>query len=1266
MDENLEGPHSSALNYILSSAEDVKDSPRFKDRGRRSQGNAGGLPVKQHGSARRANYKIQKGAVFSGNILSFGCSVCKDHSTYSPNDLLKHFREAHKGILPTYPCDLCAFATNEFAALQRHRIEHKNTLVTCELCCDGIEYSLLLLTRHYIMCHSSNGKFQCDWCEFTTVDAGTFVQHIHHHNESPWKCSKCRHISSNEADHQKHLKSHRSVLPLICQICGYCATTIKQIKGHAGTAHPAAKHPSNQQIHPNVWKTLENGATNSSLDCLNTLENISELQETQKLPRSFGVSGILSNQNGRTKSEMCSEDEAHAFDGTPAKKHGAHRNALTAEQSSPIMLLDNDGCGSPTNPNALTVLMVKNKISLPPNCTTKVMGFKMVDGKKHLVLKVIPVAKQNVCTQDNSLVDLDSPDSRSAFCRSEVLVENGESSASKSSTSPCLDGSESCILNDDILAVNVKVEEEETPVFPLESSPRSDDLGLRGAHCVNGSSTSMVETDPIGRHAFDDKSETVSKMADPSTDHPVSHEASQGKSTWKNHVENCEAVDEGMITYTRNGHIFDVRKENCRKWPETTSQCSQSTPEGTESTRSIHFHDYRHPKKHLANVVPPAEMASSSFFGENAITPQSSFNHQVFAFHNYSKEALGMSPRACHQSEGAPELTAGREINHIPSNFSPASSELSEAFEDDDCVDADEDNPESVLKDFNVIKIEEDLIPVSSNETSTSSALGNFVEQHSDEIITQQLRKERTESLHSNIDSFDCSKQTKSVGRLQERVVLKTHEKNSAMPMQLKPTPSFQLITQCVNPQINVSYTTKSGFETSSRPTSEPVPPLKHPNKAASSDQVTTLSSLQGGLSTSPHRYLLKSSNLKGPVFFSSAPDKVRKTQPTCYLLPRSLPFVQAPSSSGLKLPLNSDGPVLAVPVSLSDESSNLQSGRQTFLLRYISPAKSNVLLNHLETKSIGQSCHRRDKRGNKVVFKIVSPTTSLLKSGSPSSSCQPLLLATSPPTQCFLMPSNKTNACNNVNKITASQNSGQSAVRESMPQSTSKLKPSQADKPQLAPRPSRPPSRRKVRRKVLFDELPETVHKARRFSNQVQTEKDTSVFWSPIAKEVERTLRLAPFNFRQQIKCPRRYQPVVVLNHPDADIPEVANIMKVINRHRGAVVKVALSQKTLKALAELGTQGGGILTEGVVLQNSSPSPRAIQSVVRERFLLKLKLRKKNQKKYEVVEPPSDSSQKTVVFDCWFCGRLFNSQEHWIGHGQRHLMEATRDWNKLL
>uniref|UniRef100_A0A8C0LX27 Zinc finger protein 518B n=1 Tax=Canis lupus familiaris TaxID=9615 RepID=A0A8C0LX27_CANLF len=50
---------------------------------------------------------------------------------------------------------------------------------------------------------------------------------------------------------------------------------------------------------------------------------------------------------------------------------------------------------------------------------------------------------------------------------------------------------------------------------------------------------------------------------------------------------------------------------------------------------------------------------------------------------------------------------------------------------------------------------------------------------------------------------------------------------------------------------------------------------------------------------------------------------------------------------------------------------------------------------------------------------------------------------------------------------------------------------------------------------------------------------KDPSIF------QVARQLRLVAVKPDQLIKCPRRNQPVIVLNHPDVDSPEVTNVMK-------------------------------------------------------------------------------------------------------------------------
>lgn len=1317
-------------DFVYKHFREVADGSLFNNAEESSNKEHGSSSKKEKQSLKKAHCKTQQGAVFSGKILSFGCSVCKDDSTYSPNDLLKHFRAAHKGTLPTYPCDLCAFSTHEFPALQRHRIEHRNTLVTCELCNNDVQYSLLLLTRHYIMCHSLNGQFNCDWCEFTTVDAGTFVQHIHHHNESPWKCLKCRHISLNEEAHQKHKKAHSCTFPFTCQICGYGASRSDYLKKHTAAVHK--EHAERR----NVWTALEDSGTsaNSSASLKHLLKKGGESQEAQRISKLNCLSGSQ-NQNGRLiKPEISFEETNHLVDAKKERKCIHNKEQSMSEMLQECDTSPSSDAANLANPNGLTVLMVKNKISLPPNCTTKLMGFKMVDGKKHLVLKVIPTAKQDSSIQNHSLVEDVGSAPNPESDKSKVSNENGEFSNSNNLTSHCLalsprSGSSVQMDQDDILAVKVKIEEEETSVCNIDSTPpradveeQTNPLPRRSSTCTDTLYPMTDEFDHAGKknHAsqitcserskFDNNSVSATlkpdatyhsgpqisntspicarKITTLSSPLKVAQEILSLEHVSKDTIENCGAADELLMTDTEADKLND-------------DQYCQSTPEKTDRGKSqIKHNNSKLNVKHLTNPSHQSELAQpstgsgreSAIGSENSNT-QNSPNQEVFTFHNYSKETFGTPPKSTQHFHNMSEHSADKENMCESSQFRLTLAESPDPGEDSDQEDVpdgdidegtgsvedpstEDENPDSVFQDFNIIKIEEDSIPISDNQSETksnSTGLGNFVEEHSDAIISQQLNKERVE-----LSSNDSLKQTKMALRFlqlpegKQSVFMRTTENTFAMPMQVKATPGFKLITNSASPQINVSYM-KPGFENGRRVGASA------PKAGASEKGTTLLSAVQPGVGTTSNHYLINSQGLKGPVLFSSTPhntptDKTAKTQPTCYLVQRSVPFGQTPSAPRLRLestqlPLNSK-PVLAMPVNSTDKANTLQTGRQAFLLRYISPPKSGLRLNNQETKTGTQCSQTSESTGNKVIFKIVSPTGSLLTSGAPTSSNQPLFLATRPQTQCFLVSSNKTNAnsSNGVTKFIPIHNTAQIDVNESCispsPMNV-KLQLCEAEKPILAPRPIRPPSQRKRRRKTLFDELPATVHKARRLSNKGLPEKETTLLWKPIAKEVERTLRLAPFSSLQQIKCPRRFQPVVVLNHPDADIPEVANIMKVVNRNKGAVTKVSLSQKTIQALSEQGALWKNSLTKAASSHSDDTRPRPVLSSVRERFLLKMKLRKKNKKKYEVVDPRPRCGQEPVVFDCWFCGRLFNNQEDWIGHGQRHLMEATRDWNKL-
>lgn len=1326
--ENFTRPHDLVKNCTLSGEDEkerVKDfvCKHFKEvtdgplTNAEESWNDHGNAAKKDKETAKSHAKIQQRAVFSGKILSFGCSVCKDSLTFSPNDLLKHFRAVHKGTLPTYPCDLCDFVTNEFPALQRHRLEHRNTLVTCELCNDNIQYSLLLLTRHYMMCHSINGLFKCDWCEFTTVDAGTFVQHIHHHNETPWKCLKCKHISLNEEDHQNHAMAHSGTFPFMCQICGYGAARNELLKKHTAAVHKEEAE---------IMKITEDGGSS---------------QEAQRMAKLNYLSGNVPNHNGRIIKHELSSEEAEFLDMNVVKKDNMNlsRSCQNTEASGPVLLQEGDNptsdMDSHCSANGLTVLMVKNKISLPPNCTTKVMGFKMVDGKKHLVLKVIPTSKQDLPAHKHSAAESDSPlVPNPVIAESKVPAENGQFLDCNSSTSKCLSGSPNIQMDHrSILAVKVKIEEEETSVYNLDSPQHVHNVGEQTNLFPKRSSTRANtlcpvtnELDNVGNqnqveertctggdewdkgsvsstfklNATSHKSKISSGAAvcaDNVTSLLCPLNVAQKALLSEKSIENCRTINESAHTDC-NDEVSKEKNVNIINMDKTLLP-SQVTPERNDSTNITENKNSQQNVKHQkppSLTFPVSSSAGASFTGKST---QNTLSQEVFTFHNYSKEMFSTSPSTNQNSDSDSYYSGHKENTGESSQFSLTLAEspvhLAESscgeVEVDECITSvdhflTEENPESVLENFNIIKVEEDSIPISSNPPETksnSTSIGNLTNEHSKATVTQ-LNKERTGSSSASNDSLKQTTNTPQIFQLPEGkqpVILKATEKKIGMPVQVKATPGFKLITSSSEPQINLSYITR-GFDKSSKTSGVTLSPntkiISIPSaKPRSAENRTTLfSAAQPGIGATSSHYLINSQGFTGPVLLSStlqsaSADKTAKTQSTCYLVQRSVPFVQKPSTPSVKLGSTQlsvkSQPVLAMPVNSAGKSNIPQTGCQAFLLRYISPPKSELFLNNQEAKTGTLHSQSNESSGNKVILKIVTPSGGLLSGGASTTTNQPFFLATRPQKQCFLVSQKKTNATasSGLKNLISTQNDPQKNVKKSdVSQFYGKLQPCEAERLVLAPRPVRPPSQRKRHRKALFDDLSPTAHKTQRLSGKIQTEKEI-VLWKPVAKEVERTLRLSPFSSVQQIKCPRRYQPVVVLNHPDADIPEVANIMNAVNKYKGAVSKVSLSQKTVQALSDFNHLEVNSSTRSAS-SNDGTRPRALQSSVQERFLLKMKLRKKSKKKYKIVKTLSACGQGSAVFDCWFCGRLFNNQEDWIGHGQRHLMEATRDWNKLL
>ncbi|NWQ88583.1 Z518B protein, partial [Burhinus bistriatus] len=169
----------------------------------------------------------------------------------------------------------------------------------------------------------------------------------------------------------------------------------------------------------------------------------------------------------------------------------------------------------------------------------------------------------------------------------------------------------------------------------------------------------------------------------------------------------------------------------------------------------------------------------------------------------------------------------------------------------------------------------------------------------------------------------------------------------------------------------------------------------------------------------------------------------------------------------------------------------------------------------------------------------------------------------------------------------------------------------------------------------------------------KTRTQSETSSSSDMLYLLTARRLRLVPLRMNQLIKCPRRNQPVVVLNHPDVDSPEIINVMKTINKYKGQVLKVVLSERTSSCL------GVKRYRKRLTLQNVETGNQA-----KRQNMLKMKLKKTHKNNYQVVET-SPAGTLQCMFKCWFCGRVYMDQEEWISHGQRHLIEATKGWDVL-
>ncbi|XP_051883865.1 zinc finger protein 518A [Pristis pectinata] len=354
-------------------------------------------------------------------VLRFNCGKCKDGAEYNPKQLLKHYQEFHAADSPVYPCELCDFTANDFQTLSQHRLKHRTPLLKCEVCCDGKMYTLQELRKHLNWKHGVNGNFRCEKCRFSTKDQGTFIQHIHRHDVIQYKCGKCEHVSYTKGEFQRHLVVHTGSFPFCCQYCNYGATRKDYIVKHINAVHKGLAEGGNSK--PQV-EVCQKGKVKNSLGLKLVLKRYkSGVTRKVQWRRKKQIQNLVTGKDNAKKSDDATKKLSHPVPQSPpdldlclneeiissrdidVKKDeiwGPKPVALTSPPIKRTEASDPNQISRKILPSeTCTVILKNNKLSLPPNYSAQFMGFKIVNGKQHLIIKLLPTNKQKLSASNS-------------------------------------------------------------------------------------------------------------------------------------------------------------------------------------------------------------------------------------------------------------------------------------------------------------------------------------------------------------------------------------------------------------------------------------------------------------------------------------------------------------------------------------------------------------------------------------------------------------------------------------------------------------------------------------------------------------------------------------------------------------------------------------------------------------------------------------------------------------------------------------------------
>ncbi|XP_040291760.1 zinc finger protein 518A-like [Bufo bufo] len=1269
----------------------------------------------------------------SAKVLHFFCQKCKNGIRYSPNDLQKHFLISHNGELPLYPCEMCNVTANDFQAFKQHRKTHRSALVKCEICNNDYLYTLLDLTKHFTVKHCVNGRFNCSKCRFSTIDVGTFVQHIHRHNGIEYACQKCNHISYSKIEFQRHLQGHSTILPFSCQYCSYSAMRKDFIVKHILARHREQIHTRDDIVHDSSKAQMAQPNAGVKL----VLKKYQPESQDNSPWRHDPVQDKIGDGNDNTSGFQHKFLEKNQLPKDFPRYNTASEQTVNDGLSSVTTIKCNkDDASTQGNMGLLqnavhgpTVLMVKNnKITVPANYTATFVGYKMVNGKQNLVIKLLPTNKQATNTTQPS----PSPQS------SNSLPRFSQGSMHGSYGSPNTNRSVPSYKPPSVPA--------STPAAPADRQPGT----LRNLTTALGSLMAR-------------KNESMSKLAASASrqhyNEPIHKNVNTvNKRNAPSASDFVQKIKEEPGEYNINEQQFFDNDHTYESSSDRINPSSGSSRLTIDPTTGFlvrpQQNDVSGPKPKIfygnKNFNTMLRASAPSGLGNFSGTSPNYISKNDFLLRNAQMNVR--MPRLAEMNKPEnisfmPRITSVFSLQNRPSDPKPVAKNtyLHNMLQDNKRLNdkfgmANSQSPHPVSNAFAfpkqplsssvqplstpiakfdshlqngnspsaVFLKQEPVSPGSSIKPTHPSRVSELLKTHSDAIVNQQLAKDKMSCVakpSSGPTPLQLYHNPQLSGMSQGNPILYPSGSNRfVLPIVPTSQSGLKIISSQTNASSSATFSASNRFNAPVMVNTKPGMVLTIANGPFGTIRNVTNGSPQ----------VIGTVNNLGKMALPRLP---RPTVPHVFkpnVSTSNIPAnIVSGSAVGGKLPinlnvlqycLNSDGSRTQAgsleankhPDSLQKQPvyAILPDGKQAVLLNYVLPktvstnTQKPVQLNRTNQKLLPK---KPDDMQQPAVLKrrselSLTPSASVKEedisaldgyggSGSTNklSNLDYLQNKHAERNPCLRSSSSAPQteeSLSNDDSLSQPSSSGVSKV--------SKVKCKQSNvnlsnfknkncKRRISDAGSYEADFEFKTKKRVVDVLVDVPRKqmlhrkckAKSYAGEVEVESLPEDLTPTPPKEVVRTLRLYPFNPNQPIKYPRRDQPVVVLNHPDADVPEVVNLMRTISKFNGHVLKVSLSKRTLEALLESRLLNCADGLTGRRHRRAKPV-----SPVKERFVLKLTLKKTSKNNYKIVKntPPNRLQAK---FNCWFCGRIFDNQDEWVGHGQRHLMEATKDWNTL-